>query len=68
MQKRDQTLWVVAKWLCYAGGILVALTALMVGPLHREPPPWLFDSAIILIGVGVLIGSFLAIRSTNRDQ
>ena len=67
MKTTHPTLWLVAKWLCYTGGILVAITALMIGGFHQEPPTWLFDSAMAFTGVGVLIGSFVAIKSIDRD-
>ena len=62
MNRIDSRLWRVARALAYLGGGLVALCAIEIGILHREPPELLWDSAMVLIGIGVVIGTYLAIK------
>lgn len=55
--------WTTAKWLCYAGGVAVAVCAAMVGFLHVEPPEWLWSLAVVSVGLGVIIGNVVAYRA-----
>ena len=68
MSPLQSKLWFVAKCLCYLGAILVAVCAVMIGPLKQEPPSLLFDAAMWLVGIGVVVGSIVAMGSmTRRD-
>jgi len=62
---RHPYLWRVAKWLCYLGGLLVAMCAAMLGFFETEPPDWLWYTAIFLVGIGVIVGNFVAYRSSQ---
>jgi len=60
---RHARLWSIAKWFCYLGASLVAACAAMIGFFETEPPDWLWYTAIILVGIGVIVGNFVAHRS-----
>jgi len=67
MSPNHQRLWAIAKILSYAGGILVAVCGLIIGFGKTEPPDWLFDIALVAVGVGVILGTFVVARSSKRD-
>jgi hypothetical protein len=68
MNDQDKRMWGIAKIFTYVGGILVAVCAIMIGMLQEEPPAFLFYGAIALAGVGVLIGTYVAVRSTTGSK
>lgn len=53
--------WKIAKVSTYIGAILVTIYAAMLGLLHMSPPRIIFDTGIVFVVIGVVVGNYFVL-------